>query len=429
MAANEAEARWLVLLRDLSSRDFFPEFSVVARRWLKNPLAVLSYATVVSVLCGVVLHENGFVVAAGLAVLIVVGVAWPRIVVLGLRGLISFDQVRAREGQPVRVFLSVHNRAPWGVWGVAIRDVLDQSLGASLVHASGARRQQVEWSFTPSIRGEYPRGTPTLSTGFPFGLVVASRKIEVERTVLVWPRSFPVGTVPISAGDQDAVHSRARRRAGGDGEILGVRPYRRGDSLRRVHWPQTARQGSIIVCECESKSVPRVQVVLDRDPLSHFGSGPDSTMEWSLRVVASFVEEWSVQGIEIELVSGTTQIGLRGGSLEARRVALLDSLARFDATLHSGPPLARVLEGPTCQAFRKGLRLIVTTDVGAAGLGSKSMGFGVSERLVVLASGGFGCRIRRGSLKEGPPPWILIESPAQAPLALKRSRKEVALDY
>ena len=60
-----------------------------------------------------------------------------------------------------------------------------------------------------------------------------------------------------------------RDRAGQWGDPLGVRPYRRGDPLRRVHWVLTARHGELIVRELQSNAVPRVQIVLDAHPAAH----------------------------------------------------------------------------------------------------------------------------------------------------------------
>ena len=64
----------------------------------------------------------------------------------------------------------------------------------------------------------------------------------------------------------------ARDRPGTWGDVLGVRPYRRGDVLRRIHWPQSARHGQLVVCEVQA-SRPSVQIVLDTHPESHWARG------------------------------------------------------------------------------------------------------------------------------------------------------------
>ena len=168
-----------------------------------------------------------------------------------------------------------------------------------------------------------------MACGFPFGLWEASRPLEVAAPLLVWPRTFPVGPVPDAEGSQASDGLATRDRAGHWGDPLGVRPYRRGDPLRRVHWGLTARHGELIVREVQSNAVPRVQIVLDSHAAAHAGSGPDGSREWAIRVAASLAEGWIAQGAEVELVLDGRSILPRGGSARARSRAVLDAMARF----------------------------------------------------------------------------------------------------
>ena len=108
--------------------------------------------------------------------------------------------------------------------------------------------------------------------------------------------------MPEAEGSHASDGLATRDRAGHWGDPLGVRPYRRGDPLRRVHWGLTARHGELIVRELQSNAVPRVQIVLDAHPAAHAGSGPDGSREWAIRVAASLAEGWIGQGAEVELV-------------------------------------------------------------------------------------------------------------------------------
>ena len=44
-----------------------------------------------------------------------------------------------------------------------------------------------------------------------------------------------------------------------------VREYERGESLRKVHWPTTARRGQLMVKELEDSPRDEIAVVLDAD--------------------------------------------------------------------------------------------------------------------------------------------------------------------
>jgi uncharacterized protein (DUF58 family) len=253
----------------------------------------------------------------------------------------------------------------------------------------------------------------------------ASRPLAVPESLLVWPRTFPVAPVPEPDKGHAAAGLAVRDRAGNWGDPLGVRPYRRGDPLRRVHWGQTARHGELIVCEVQSNSVPRVQIVLDTHPASHAGSGPDGSREWSVRVAASLAEGWTGQGAQVELVVDGGSVLARGGSAKARAALVLDSLARLKPG--AGIDLARLLSRPDCRSFGRGLRVVVTTDMGLKGLtgtGPPTSG----DRFVVLKTGAFGGDPAGG---DSPPlpvvPWVWIDGPGRVVTCLRRAGKETHL--
>src|SRR5579883_1405098 len=97
---------WVARLGDILTRDYLPNYNPYVK-WVRNPLAVLVLAAVASALCGMCLHPQGFILAFGLLAVVVVGVAWPWLSLRGLSGSLSFDKVRAREGEPVMANLSI----------------------------------------------------------------------------------------------------------------------------------------------------------------------------------------------------------------------------------------------------------------------------------------------------------------------------------
>jgi uncharacterized protein (DUF58 family) len=72
---------------------------------------------------------------------------------------------------------------------------------------------------------------------------------------------------------------------------MGVRDYRPGDDLRRIHWPATARRGTPAVKEYEVDLTPYFALFLDLDRRHRAGTGLKSTLEYVVRTAASLV--WS----------------------------------------------------------------------------------------------------------------------------------------
>jgi uncharacterized protein (DUF58 family) len=428
MMSPFAAPRWPSRLGDMLTREYFSRYERHLR-WARKPLTVLTLAAIASSLCGLFLHPQGFVLSFGLAAVIAVGGAWPWFGVLGLKGTLSFDKTRSREGDPVKTRLALHNRSPWGAWGLAVQAGLGEGIEAGLSHAPGWKKTEVEWDFVPARRGAYPEGVPRIASGFPFGLTSSSRMLDVSTTLLVWPRTFAVGPIPRVAGGLQMEGNSSRNRAGGSGDFLGVRPYRRGDSLRRVHWPQTARLDQMVVCELQSNAVPRVQVVLDAHPAWHVGTGPYGSREWAIRIAASFLEAWIGEGAEIELVVEGRAIPERGGSVAIRRAGLLDVLARIGPGGNMGLP--ELLELPACRRFSGGLRIIIATDLAVSRLAPRPSKW-TCERFVILKASAFDRRETSPGGRSGPGPlpirpWIWIDDPRRVPQQVRRAWKEVVL--
>src|SRR5262249_47039615 len=55
----------------------------------------------------------------------------------------------------------------------------------------------------------------------------------------------------------------AAPRAGSGNELFGVREYRPGDSLRRIHWRSSARHGELVVREYEPPGLQTLTIMVD----------------------------------------------------------------------------------------------------------------------------------------------------------------------
>jgi uncharacterized protein (DUF58 family) len=374
------------------------------------------------------------VVFFGVLAVMTLGLAWPWLGVCGLEGSLGFDRRRCREGETVQARLSICNRMFWSTCGVAIKGGFQALSGergdeTALFGLASVppRRTIVEMvEFVPRVRGEYPIGRPRVVCGFPFGLWEASRPLEVTESLLVWPRTFPVPMMPETAGAQVSDGLATRDRAGQWGDPLGVRPYRRGDPLRRVHWVLTARHGELIVRELQSNAVPRVRIVLDAHPPAHRGLGPDGSREWGVRVAASLAEGWSREGAEVELVLDRGLVPVRGGTQRARSGPLLDALARLGPSCDR--TLAELLRLPESRSDGA-LRVIVTTDI-ALREGSEEVSPRPGDVWIVLQAAAFGSDRVHDPTEPLPlpvTPWIRICGPEHVTACLRRPAKEVLL--
>ncbi len=110
--------------------------------------------------------------------------------------------------------------------------------------APAGGQAQVHLSLVPSHRGWHAVPTLVMDTVFPFGLFRAWTVWRPASRVLAWPRpESPLPPLP-SAATASAGERPERRSAGS--EMDGVRPWRRGDSMRQVVWKKVARSGQLV---------------------------------------------------------------------------------------------------------------------------------------------------------------------------------------
>lgn len=405
------------------SRDYLPAVDRFLLDWAKTPLGALSAAAVAAGLCGVFLHPHGFVILLAIILVVTLGLVWPWLSVRGLNARFAFSRTRLREGEEVTVRMSVSNKALWAVSGLGVRFGAGTAPGrmeAAVAFVAGRATAESRWTFAPRQRGEYPGAAPRLTCGFPFGLWHASRPIVVDAPLLVWPRTFPVSPVPLTAGERSTDGAVFRNKAGTTGDLLGVRPYRRGDSLRRIHWPQTARHGRLVVCELQSPAHPLVQVVLDTEPAAHTGDGAESSREWAIRVAASFMEGWLQDGAQVEAIVGGTVFPGRAGA--AQIPVLLDALARLGP--EQGPGLAALAELAAWKRYDGGLRVVITTDRALARAPAAVL-HDPRQRFIVLRAAGFADDAESDHLGELPAgAWVVIDRAEDVPAALRLVRRE-----
>jgi uncharacterized protein (DUF58 family) len=337
-------------------------------RTVRTPIGVLSTAAFVFALCGVCVHSRIWVLFYGVVAVLVLGLIWPWLTVQGLRGSLAFERTRGREGESVKIGLIVQNRLFWTVWGIELKGgfgsfqtIARAKKTLSGFSAIGSRRtRELCLEFRPEQRGEYPYGGCYITCGFPFGLWEARQSIQVENKLLVWPRKVPVACgLLVGDGSSQEDHSQAGS-SDPSGDIAGVRPYRRGDSIRSIHWSQTARHDRLIVCERQTATQPRIQLLLDTNPNNYAGEKTDDFREHAVRLAAGLIERWLDQGIGVDLICNPEKILL--GPESEQRPKLLDILARIPFT--HGWDLSELLGISFRRSLIENIRIVITTEEG-----------------------------------------------------------------
>ena len=140
--------------------------------------------------------------------------------------------------------------------------------------------------------GVHSVGPIQVTSSDPAGLFHAWKTLPVVEEFAVFPQVYDVaGLSELGARSTLIPHESTAGRPGQSLVAMGVREYRPGDDLRRVHWPATARRGALMVKEVEVDLAPYFTVMIDLDRRHRAGMGRKSTLEYVLRTAASAI--WS----------------------------------------------------------------------------------------------------------------------------------------
>ena len=264
--------------------------------WLKRPIGWVVVALLSSLLLGFCVSSQAFIGSAAILALGGIGCLWPWIAMQAIRGDLSWSQLRCEEGETILTRLNLVNPWPWPVWGVIVEadDAIASHIDAPgqpicLSRIPGLSKSQFEWQCRPAVRGLYPKQVVRLSTGFPFGIWFCHRDLTVLQRLIVWPRTVRLIDVPEHLGTPNSGIGSTSDRIGDEGDWMGVRPYRPGDSLRQVHWAQTSRRDSLVVFERQSRSRQTVSIWLDCDAAA---AEDTNEREWMVRSLASMANHF-----------------------------------------------------------------------------------------------------------------------------------------
>jgi uncharacterized protein (DUF58 family) len=171
-------------------------------------------------------------------------------------------------------------------------------------------------------RGRFVIGPLRCTLTDPFGVARRSLRVLGTDEVIIHPRVHEVFAVPEAGGeDLDRDTPKLRGQPDTGQEFLTLREYAPGDDLRRVHWRSTARHGTLMVRQEESRRRAPVLVVLDVRPGAH----DRASFEVAVEAAASIVHALDREGRPVELI---TSLGKVLGSPGRRHMAsVLDELA------------------------------------------------------------------------------------------------------
>ena len=243
---------------------------------------------------------------------------------------------------------------------------------ASRVVSSLGRSTWRGWHVrTPlTLRGRYRLGPVDVRSGDPLGIFQVRRGVPITNTLLVYPyttllRAFPFPVSPLPDGD-----ALRRRTQTVTASASGVREYAPGDSIRRIHWPSSARRQRLMVKEFELDPAADIQIVLDLEYAAHAACVennadadsvadplPRSSEEYAVSAAASCARFFLEQGRSTGLIAvGDRREIIAADRGERQYDHIMETLAVVEAD--GAQPFAHIL-GTECASLPRGTTLVL----------------------------------------------------------------------
>ena len=289
------------------------------------------------------------------------------------------------------------------------QDVTSCALGSRprcvLDEIEPGRHREISYHVCAHSRGTFTIGPLRVRVADAFGLVQIDRPFGATSTLVVTPRIIQLPPSAARGGRLGESDSGIATISVGGEDNAGLRSYRHGDGLHRVHWKSTARRGELMVRGEEGQRRAGASVFLDTRRSAHSGDGPASTFEFAVSAAASIGAHLSGEGVQTRLVTGAGDLGPYDGG--AAGDTLLDLLAvigpsRDDRLQSAASALAsadgqliavvgRMSGGDAHQlaASRRGNAPAMALVVAVSGWGSNTIDEDTARAAEVLAAAGW----------------------------------------
>ena len=244
-------------------------------------------------------------VAVGLVLAVLAAALWVRVLrrPMTLRRTLGRGERLAGDDVPVQLELDAEGFVPSGT--LVLRETVAR-LGereTPLDRRHGRLRGRYVLRRVP--RGRYPIEQAEVVIEDPFGLERVAVELPTGASILVYPRLVDVDRLFSESGARTPEGRRLLMRRPTGFDLHSVRDYQQGESLRRVHWPTTARRGHLMVKELEDSPRDEAAVLLDGDASAVVGTAPESSFELAVCAAGSILKAQASRGRRAALIVNT----------------------------------------------------------------------------------------------------------------------------
>ncbi len=236
-------------------------------------------------------------------------------------------------GDTTSVTLILTNRGERPLRNISLADEV-QGLGLASFEMAGLTPDQTAsatYRVTCRPRGIYEVGPATVTTRDPLGLAELPAQPGPIDRIVVYPTVEDLTGFPMTRGQDPAINaSRPEHSQRGGEDFYTLREYQRGDDLRRIHWPSSAKTEELMIRQLETPWQSRALVLLDVRQSVYESS---DAFETAVSGAASVVTHLVRSGFDADLWAGDANIiDASRYSAAMERLALVEPDPLIDIT-------------------------------------------------------------------------------------------------
>lgn len=242
-------------------------------------------------------------------------------------------------GDTAMVTLMTENESRAAQWNILTVDEVERlgSAAFEIGRLPPGEAAVARYRVTCYPRGVYRVGPARHMVSDFLGLAEVSSTSGPEDRLVVYPRVEVLSGFPVGRGQDPAMSASKPEHAQRGGEdFYTLRQYQRGDDLRRVHWPSSARTDELMIRQLETPWQSRALVMLDVRAQVYES---DEAFETAVSGAASVVTHLVRAGFAADLWAGEAQtIDAGRYSTALERLAIVHRMRGVDL----GPVAARI---------------------------------------------------------------------------------------
>ncbi len=234
-------------------------------------------------------------------------------------------------GDTTTITLALRNRRRRALRHLSIHDEVE-SLGLAafeIAKLMGEETASATYRVTCRPRGVYKVGPARAITSDPLRLAELSAPDGPIDRLVVYPTVEDLTGFPVIRGRDPAMNaSRPEHSQRGGEDFYTLREYQRGDDMRRVHWPYSAKTDELMIRQLETPWQSRALVMLDVRPSVYESA---DAFEMAVSGAASVVTHLVKSGFDADLWAGDPDpIDASRYSAAMERLALVETNDEID---------------------------------------------------------------------------------------------------